>query len=135
MSSAGGYIKDRVYAAMSRTDYSLEQLKIRNHPYSKTRRPSIETSAIPPLRDYMIHTRSGRLRKSLTLRINRIHRGLNKGFAAQIYFLNPPEYAGGVFFGTKVTHGRDPLNSIVALPYTRRRVSELLRSGLEKAIK
>ena len=130
--AAGDYLYDRVYKAMSRTDYTKGQLKKADSPYA-ARHPSVRVA--PPLRDYMIHMRSGRLRKSLTLRINRIHRGTQKGFQAQLYFLNPPEYAEAVFFGTRVMHGRDPINGIVNLKHTRNEVSRLLRSGLETAIK
>ena len=132
--AAGEYLYNRVYKAMSRTDYSLDDLASRGHPYSK-KRASILTSRIPPLKEYMIHVRSGKLRKSLTLRINRIHRGTQKGFQAQLYFLNPPNYASGVFFGTRYTHPRDPINGIINLKHTRNEVSRLLRSGLQTAIR
>ncbi len=84
---------------MSRDDYTLRELAEKDHPYAKrhgrilTGRLGIQFNIKP----YMIHERSGRLKKDLRIRLNR-----SKG-EAKVFFAGTVPYMETVIKGTQVS--------------------------------
>ena len=97
----GSVAHQAIWKNVSRRDYTLQQLEQMDHPYA-TRHGTIQ---IHPQAPYMIHTRSGKLRKSLDMKL--VRRGGRAGGGAQTYarvgFINgPPRYATLVVNGTRI---------------------------------
>lgn len=115
-------------AAVSRKDFSLQQLKEMDHPYA-ARHGSIQTYGT--LENYMVHKRSGLFKRSFRIKrkSNQYESQLDIGFDTPVsprisYIIN----------GTKIMLPRNPVFGIYQKMEDQRRPARLLKKYLKKAM-
>lgn len=118
---------------MSRTDYSLDELEEKDHPYA-VRHGRILTGKLGGAfqrKPYMIHTRSGKLLKDLSIGFNR------STSVASVFFDNKNFYTEIVVKGTRTspTIPRDVITGTANLKYVQKRMYNVIRKELKDVIK
>ena len=115
--------------AISRKDYTLDQLRHRDHPYA-TKHGSIR--ALGTLKDFMVHTRSGGFKGAFSFNT----KGSNQFESHVNVVFNPREnYQRYVFEGTSILIGRNPIEGVRKQMEDQRRPARLLKKYMKKAIK
>ena len=97
---AGQYYLKKTKENASVTNYSLGELRRRDHPYAR-RHGRIAYRKIPPLRRFQIHERSGDFKKSIRGRFNAQTRSYT------LFLQGAPEYAFYLVKGSKYMLPRD----------------------------
>jgi hypothetical protein len=126
----GGFALYRaVKENMSRTDYSLEELEEKDHPYA-TRHGRIVSGRLGGAftrKPYMIHKRSGQLLKDLNISFDKNKR------ESTIFFGNDNFYTERVIFGTKTS----PLipRDVISGTYSENKVKKEIQREMYKPLK
>lgn len=115
-------------AAISRTDFSLQELKEMDHPYA-TRHGSIQTYGT--LENYMVHKRSGLFKRSFRIKrkSNQYESQLDVGFDSPVR-----TEISYIIYGTKIMLPRNPVLGIYQKMEDQRRPARLLKKYLKKAM-
>ena len=117
------YIFRQLIKNVTRRDYTLNQLRALNYPFSKK-----ENSSKTGLAPYMVHTRSGSF--ASTFSMNR--KGTNQ-FQAQfnIEFNPTKDYHHYIVKGTKVMRARDPVQGTLRQPNVQKKIQQAIRNKMK----
>jgi len=118
MGKAGEVAKGAVYANLTRTDHTLQQLRRMDHPYAK-RHGTIRVHAGET---HVVHTRTGRMAAALQGEVK--FRAGGAGGGARPYYLlgwwaNVPPHVSWVVEGTRKMLPRDVLWLTASAPHVR----------------
>ena len=118
---------------ISRTDYSLEELRSMDHPYAKRHGRILTGKLGMPFNNkpYLIHTRSGKLSKDLNITLNRSES------VAKVYFGGSVSYAEKVLVGTRTSRliPRDVISGTANEPKVKREIVKEMTIQLKEIIK
>jgi len=118
---------------MSRADYSLRELQQKNHPYARKHGTILTGKLGMPftMKPYLIHQRSGKLKKDLNITLNR------SSSTAKVSFGGSLPYTDAVIFGTKVSKmlPRDVISGTASEKKVRREIRKEMLIPLRAVIK
>lgn len=126
------YFKSRVMKNITRSDYSLKELKEMDSPYA-TRHGRILTGKLGmPFNNnqpYLIHSREGGLKKDLKVKKNK------SDGTAEIFFTNTSGYTDMVIEGTRKLLPRDVIAGTAELRTVQKKLFSIARKHFKHLVK
>ena len=116
--------------ATSRKDFSISDLKRRDHPYA-TKHGSIQTYG--SLKDFMVHERTGSFKRSFKITTTGSNQYQSRIKVGQSGTVKP--YHSAIMNGTRLMLPRNPIEGVRKLMEDQRRPRRLMMKYINKAIK
>ncbi|MGI9554802.1 MAG: hypothetical protein ACR2M6_02405 [Vampirovibrionia bacterium] len=127
------YLKERVLKNMSRTDFSLEELREKDHPYATRHGERILTGKLGmPFNDnqsYLIHERTGAMKKDLKVKKNKAEG------SASLFFTNQSGHTRFVVEGTRTLLPRDVIAGTASLKGVQKKLFSIARKNFKAMVK